>query len=123
MGETLVLIVDDDDDVRDGIRDILVDEGFGVAVARDGADALSQLRAGLRADVIVLDAMMPVMGGAEFREVQLKDAGLASIPVIMCSADLRADLPGPRVHALAKPFGLNQLLGTLALALRRLPAA
>jgi CheY-like chemotaxis protein len=108
-----ILIVDDDDDIRDGIVLALVDEGYHVDAATDGADALAKLEAGAAPDAIVLDLTMPVMDGYAFRERQLARATLASIPVICCSADGRAVLPGPAVWPLRKPFDLEQLLSTI----------
>src|SRR3954462_14953231 len=84
-----ILVVDDDADVREGIAIALADEGYDVLAAQNGADALAMLRnLGGEAppEAILLDMTMPVMDGATFRERQLEDPRLASIPVIFCSA-------------------------------------
>src|SRR5262245_24891409 len=91
-GATPVLVVENDADLRDRLRILLHQEGFAVETATDGRDALDQLEAGLRPCVIVMDLMMPVMNGFEFRSEQLKDPTLARIPVITYSGigDVRA---------------------------------
>lgn len=81
-----VLLVDDDFGIIDGVSDFLESEGFSVAPASNGIDALNQLRSGLRVDVIVLDVMMPMMDGWDFRAEQLADPALRDIPVVVISA-------------------------------------
>src|SRR5690606_15758417 len=61
-------------------------EGYDVATAGNGADALAQLRAGLVPQLIILDLTMPVMDGWEFRNHQLADPALRDIPTIVYSA-------------------------------------
>ena len=111
-----LLIVDDDADVREGITTALVEEGYRVIVAVHGADALDVLLAlpeGEAPDAILLDMTMPVMDGYTFRDRQLADARIASIPVICCSADGRATLPGPSTWPLRKPFDLDHLFAAV----------
>ena len=107
-----VLVVDDDPDIRETIGIILADEGFEVQLAANGAEALAQLRAGAPAQLILLDLMMPVMNGWQFRVEQEKDAGLREIPVIVISADNnlpeKARAFGGRY--LAKPLDIDDLL-------------
>jgi CheY-like chemotaxis protein len=80
-------VVDDHDDVREALVAILESEGFTTSTAANGAEALSYLRSsGARPCLILLDLMMPVMDGSEFREKQLADPELAGIPVIIVSA-------------------------------------
>ena len=86
---TTVLIVDDDRDILEALGELLGDEGFAVATARDGAEALEKLRTGLAPAVIFLDLMMPIVDGWEFRAAQMADARLARIPTVIMSA--RAD--------------------------------
>jgi len=81
-----VLLVDDDFAILDGVSDFLEGEGFSVVSASNGIDALNQLRSGLRVDVIVLDVMMPLMDGWDFRAEQLADPSLRDIPVVVISA-------------------------------------
>jgi two-component system response regulator MprA len=81
-----ILIVDDDRAVLNGLSELLESEGYAVATAIDGVDALNQLRAGLRPCVIVLDLMMPRMDGWDFRHEQLNDPLLKDVPVIVITA-------------------------------------
>src|SRR3954447_21396301 len=85
-GAAKVLLVDDDFAILDGLSDFLESEGFAVVPASNGIDALSHLRSGLRVNVIVLDVMMPMMDGWDFRAEQLADPSLRDIPVVVISA-------------------------------------
>ena len=81
-----VLIIEDDAAVLEALREVLEDEGHEVLVAANGREALSRLRSGKRPDLILLDLMMPVMSGWEFREAQLQDETLAAIPTVILTA-------------------------------------
>jgi two-component system, chemotaxis family, chemotaxis protein CheY len=81
-----VLIVDDEAGVVSGLTELLESEGYKVATACDGLDALNQLRAGLRPSAILLDLMMPRMDGWDFRHEQMKDDELKEIPIIILTA-------------------------------------
>lgn len=106
-----VLIVDDDVSVRRTIARFFVGEGFAVVEADNGQDALTYLRGGGDARVIVLDLRMPVMDGWTFRREQRLDPRLAQIPVIVLSG---ADAEGfPELDAMAafeKPVSLLQIV-------------
>ena len=112
----LILVVDDDDDLREGLAEILEDEGLGVATASNGREALAYLRSHEAPAVILLDLMMPVMNGPEFRAHQLDDASLSSIPVILLTAahDGRAQATRLGVAGyFSKPIRFEQLLEAL----------
>ncbi len=81
-----VLVVDDDPAFRDGLRVLLETKGHAATTAANGAEALAALRAGLRPCLIVLDLMMPVQNGIQFREEQRRDPRIADIPVVILSA-------------------------------------
>lgn len=83
---TPILLVDDNSDVLEVIRVLLETEGYTVTTASHGADALAQLRSGLRPCLIILDLTMPVMDGWQFRDEQLADPELSGIPTIIYSA-------------------------------------
>jgi signal transduction histidine kinase len=87
---TRLLIVEDDSSIRLALSDMLNDEGFDVTTAVNGRDALDDLRSGAAPDVILLDLMMPVMDGWEFRVEQRSDPMLSGIPLLAMSADLSA---------------------------------
>lgn len=107
-GRLTVLVVDDDELVRESLAVALELEGYEPVLAAHGVDALLALRTGSRRpDVILLDLEMPVMPGWEFRERQLSDPELASIPVVVVSSSshaVRAE------HRLWKPFDLDALI-------------
>jgi CheY-like chemotaxis protein len=81
-----VLIVEDDDGAREALSDCLELEGFRVASARNGKEALDYLHHAPAPHVILLDLFMPIMTGWEFREAQKKEAAIADIPVVVVTA-------------------------------------
>lgn len=81
-----VLIVDDDPSIRDGLRLLIETRGYPTVTARNGAEALGVLRGGLRPSLILLDLMMPVKDGFDFRTEQRQDDTIAHIPVVVLSA-------------------------------------
>jgi len=93
-GEHLILVVDDDFELRESLCAALEEEGFAVAGAGNGREALDYLRRESRSQhspsVVLLDLMMPVMNGWEFRAEQRRDPAIASIPVVILSAFARA---------------------------------
>ena len=112
-----VLLVDDDFGVLDGLSDFLEGEGFFVVPASNGIDGLNQLRVGLHVDVIVLDVMMPMMDGWDFRAEQLGDPSLRDIPVVVISASgFSRDVLQRQFFAhdvLPKPLELDRFLRAL----------
>jgi len=109
-----VLIVDDEVAILESLAECLGDEGYGVATAGDGQDALDKLRRGLRPRVILLDLMMPRMTGWDFRKEQLNDPDLKDIPVIVITA-ANVSLASVRAHfgevdLMPKPLSLEGLL-------------
>ncbi len=115
-GARKILVVDDDADVRSSLQEVLEDEGFSVTVAGDGQEALRRLEGGLTPDVILLDLMMPVMDGIQFRTKQLARPRLCSIPVVVLSAQSNVrDLHHQMrcAGALRKPVRLEELLAAL----------
>ena len=110
-----VLVIDDDDDIRDTLSEIMQDLGYSVATAGNGADALMKLR-GLKPQLILLDLSMPIMDGHEFRAEQVRDPALAEIPtVVMTAADRAREKTAAMKPSdvLAKPVKLDVLLRQL----------
>ncbi len=109
-----ILLVEDDHALRDTLADVLADEGFHVACAANGREALDELAKGLLPDLIVLDLVMPVMDGWAFREAQRQRPELAAIPMVVLSASFPPD--SARIRALgadavlSKPSGMERLL-------------
>jgi CheY-like chemotaxis protein len=112
-----VLVVDDDRDIRDVLSEVLGDAGYAVITARNGQEALDHLVVGgVRPAVILLDLMMPVMNGWEFRARQVTQPELIAIPVVAISADRdarkRADTLGLAAF-IPKPLELAALIATI----------
>jgi CheY-like chemotaxis protein len=106
-----VFVVEDDVDTRDMLGRFLELEGFQVELASNGQQALDRLTAGMHPCVILLDLMMPVMDGWQFRREQVRDRELADIPVIVVSAAGRERIAEIDANAyLTKPVDLEQLL-------------
>jgi CheY-like chemotaxis protein len=112
----LVLLVEDDPDLRETTALLLEDEGYRVCAAANGLEALNQLLDGPVPGVILLDLLMPVMNGWEFRAQQQRDPRLAPIPVVVVTAS-RDHLPSslfPEGSAvLRKPVALDELLANV----------
>jgi CheY-like chemotaxis protein len=110
-----VLVVDDDPDILDAISFVLDSEGYRSETAANGSDALARIREGKPPCLILLDLMMPVMNGWEFRATQLEDPALSHIPVVPMTGLGRvaqtASLNAPGV--LEKPIDLEKLLATV----------
>jgi DNA-binding response OmpR family regulator len=107
-----ILVVDDDDAIRHVVSDALLEAGFAVATAIDGADALDQIDQ-YPPDAILLDLMMPSMDGWSFLQTCRNDARFATIPIGILSAAPHlcrtADAWGVQV-AIGKPFAIEQLV-------------
>jgi CheY-like chemotaxis protein len=106
-----ILIVEDDADLRDMMAQLLTLEGFKTETVANGRDALEYLRRGDPPDLILLDLMMPIMDGWEFRRRQREDPTLADVPVVVLSAldqTRAADFGGTAF--LKKPLDFDRLL-------------
>lgn len=115
-----ILLVDDDMDIREMVAEILRDEGYTIATAENGQEALDHLISCTPAELpgcIILDLMMPVMTGTQFLERIQKEDLYASISVIVASAkgSLKEELDVlPRhVQKIRKPIDLDELLNTV----------
>ena len=114
-----VLLIEDDDDLRETLALALGLEGFDVAQAVNGRDALDALARGDVPDVVVLDLMMPVMGGPRFLRELRESPHFSRLPVVVVSAAVQfVSAPGADAY-LRKPVSLE----TLARLLRTLVAA
>jgi len=119
-----ILLVEDDDALREALREVLVDEGYRVDCVANGREALEHLNRGAAApDLIVLDLVMPVMDGWAFRDAQRLSPPLASIPTMVLSASFPPDSPRMRSleaqAVLSKPVSIDRLLRAMQ---RLLPA-
>lgn len=114
----IVMLVDDDDDVREVLRDFVEDLGYQPVVAANGQEALDAI-SGLDEPpcVILLDLMMPVMNGWDFRARQLEEPALTAIPVVLLSGAgdvARHALALKTAGYLIKPLRLDSLLGIVS---------
>jgi CheY-like chemotaxis protein len=111
MDEHYILVVDDDDAVRDTVVDVLEDANYSVRAARDGCDALNLLRTGSKPCLVLLDLMMPVMNGWDFAVESAQDPALRGIPIcVITAAGSSRQFPEQAVAVLKKPIDLRLLL-------------
>lgn len=122
--KSTVLVVDDDHDLRETMRDVLEDEGYVVQTASNGQEALDCLRDGKFPEVVVLDLMMPVMDGWHFLDELKRDHALADIPVVVMSASHEGLRGLGAKEFLSKPLDYHNLVATIDRSLKshlRLP--
>ena len=112
---TRILVVDDNEALRENLAEALELEGYDVAVAPDGVKALARLDEDPSFEVILLDLMMPGMSGGELLERIRQDPRLAAVRIVLTTG-----LTGPRARTgvaadafLTKPFGVRELLAAL----------
>lgn len=111
----MVLVVDDDADVRHTIAELLTNAGYDALTAVDGAEALERLRSA-SAQLIILDLMMPRMDGIEFRLRQRQDPTLAAIPTVLITAHeppRDGVIPLEPAACVRKPFDVGTLLAVV----------
>lgn len=106
------MIVDDEEDIRDSLRDVFEDEGYIVASAVNGHKGLEHLRSQRAPCVIILDLMMPVMSGVELYSLVKSESALASIPIIISTSDPSQAPEGSLI--MQKPIDLDVMLATVA---------
>jgi CheY-like chemotaxis protein len=110
----LVMVIDDDEDIRAALSGLLEDAGFRVVAFGDGKQGLSYLAAGELPCLILLDLMMPVMDGWRFRVEQVMNPALASVPVIVITAGGTGDRgPDLGVEVVVKPFDAAALVAMI----------
>jgi CheY-like chemotaxis protein len=118
-----ILLIEDDDAIRESLAEGLRDNGLKVAAAEHGLEALALLRTEPLPSAIVLDLMLPVMDGWDFRHEQLSDPALRDIPVVIITAagfsahTIRMQLGD--VQVIAKPVRQSDLLDVLNRACAR----
>jgi CheY-like chemotaxis protein len=112
-----VLVVDDDPEVCELLRVALVSAGYGMAWAPNGREALNYLRSHSDTCIILLDLMLPVMDGMDFRIAQMHDRSLAWIPIVLMSgapdAERHARDMGARM-LVRKPLDLDEVMRAVA---------
>ena len=112
----LLLVIEDDEDIREGLAALLGVKGYAVVAAAQGLEALERLAGGLAPLVILLDVRMPVMDAAGFLEKKNADPSLAPIPVLLLTG---ADDDAGKAAALGvsgvvrKPIDIEGLLSAI----------
>lgn len=107
--QSTILVVDDDTDMREALRDVLRDEGYGVSLACNGKVALELLPTLQRPCGIILDITMPVMGGIVFYQAMRAVSNLADIPVVFLTSNPSAAPSG--VPKMQRPSAWSDCLG------------
>lgn len=110
-----ILLVEDDEAIRDTMKDYLESEGYPVITAKNGMDGLNLMRNGLRPSFVLVDLLMPIMDGWEFLFVKSHDQKFENIPVAVLTA---AQMPQDKMKAalnkadiiLKKPIDLGELM-------------
>jgi DNA-binding response OmpR family regulator len=120
---TKVLVVDDEEDYRLIVQDVLKSAGMEVKTACDGVEGIAALK-GFAADIVLVDWMMPKMDGEHFCRALRESETSKSLPVIMLTVKQTADEELEALHFgvddfLVKPFKPEELLARVKAALRR----
>jgi two-component system, sensor histidine kinase and response regulator len=106
-----ILIVDDEQDLLDSLAEFFQDEGYAVATARNGVEALAHLDHDPLPSVVILDLLMPLMSGTDVYERMQKDPRLVKLPVIVSTSDPSRAPSG--VLIMKKPVNLGRLLSAV----------
>lgn len=125
---TTILIVDDDEGVRETLRFLLEDAGYFVAEAKNGVEALDVLRASREPMIVLLDVKMPVLNGEQLLEAAVMDPkSLQRHVYIVDTASPQAITPRMMeliaqfgIPFVPKPFGMDEMLDTIEQAKSRL---
>jgi CheY-like chemotaxis protein len=112
-----ILIVDDEVDLRELLREAFEDEGYVVDVAIDGCEALEQLESDQLPCAMILDIVMPRIDGVEVWHTMQRDPRLASIPVVITTSDPSRAPQGALI--MRKPVDLELLLSTVSMFCRK----
>lgn len=120
---TNILVIDDEEDFRIIIRDVLISAGLEVRTAADGQEGLAMLKEH-RPDIVLVDWMMPKMDGETFCRALRADERLRDLPVLMLTVKQTADEELEALHFgaddfIVKPFKAEELLARVRAALRR----
>jgi CheY-like chemotaxis protein len=109
-----ILIIDDDQGIRDALSELLEMEGYLVALAGNGSEGLRVLRQmESPPDLILLDFMMPSMDGFQFREMQVAERLHPRVPVVLMSADCHVEekqVRGGMMDHLRKPMDISDVI-------------
>lgn len=111
MKKYKILVIDDNRSIRITMKDLLESEGYFVDSAANGEEGMKLLLNNQLPDIILLDLMMPVKDGIQFRLEQLSNPAIAQIPVILMTADCNTDVSHLKTNAfVTKPFDIFNML-------------
>ncbi|MFC1808991.1 PleD family two-component system response regulator [Candidatus Omnitrophota bacterium] len=119
-----ILVVDDEQSIRDMLNDVLTPNGYEVFLAADGAEGAAIAKAEIP-DLIISDLMMPDVTGGKMASMLEQDESTAKIPIIFLTGVVdneEAQLTGHKLagqYLLAKPFAANELLAMVDLAIKK----
>ena len=111
-----ILIIEDDDDLRDSLFELISLKGYKVEAVANGREALERLADVPVPCLIILDLMLPVISGWEFRRQQLSDPRLSKIPTVILSGISNLETESRRLQAIAcvsKPIDFDLLFKTI----------
>ena len=106
-----VLIVDDEPCLRESLQEFLEDEGYAVATATNGAEALDLLERGELPCIMILDLIMPLVTGNQVYERMQNDPRLSKVPILVSTSDPSRAPQG--AYVMKKPIDLDRLLGAV----------
>ena len=107
----LVAIIEDDNEFRDMLRELLEEEQYRVVAVSNGAEALETLRGETLPNVILLDVSMPVMDGFDFLRFRNDDPQLAAVPVVLVTNAKPHERPTIGVNdVVRKPIDIDEIL-------------
>jgi CheY-like chemotaxis protein len=112
-----VLVVDDDESIRETLSELLRDEGYEVRTAEGGRAALELIERTSPPAVAIVDLMMPEMNGWELIASLRSNHRLSSVPIVVVSAMYPRDLP-PDIVFVSKPFDAGEISRLVAAHLR-----
>ena len=112
MALSTILIIEDDADIRDSLREALQSEGFTVHTSTNGAEALDAIEDGLRPRLVLLDLLMPVMNGWHFLQALGQNIPILVLSAYITGAKTMAEAAAIRrpIGFMRKPINLDQLL-------------
>lgn len=117
QAENHVFLIEDDQDIRSSIIEVLEDEGIPIQWAANGAEAMEKLLAAeSKPALILLDLRLPIKDGFQFRSEQMSNPRLADIPVVVISADGKLEEKTEHLGIsglLKKPVDIEQLVSTV----------
>ncbi len=118
MSTQRILIIDDDQDIRETLQDVLCDAGYSVLLAANATEALERLADAEPPSLILLDLRMPGMDAVAFRAAQTANPRVASVPVVIISASGNLSKHAAHLGAvgyLEKPMKLDAILSEVSL--------